>query len=194
MKIYLLLGHPDKETFNGQIAERYYHTAIQRGHEIRFQKLGEMKFDPILWKGYKVIQELEPDLKQAQENILWCDKWVIVFPLWWGAVPALLKGFIDRTLYSGFAYKYHTTDPFWDKLLKGRSAELISTCDAPKWWIWWMYRNSDLNSLKRATLKFCGISPVESTRISRVRHLSKEERQNKIQKICSHIKTNTGPV
>jgi NAD(P)H dehydrogenase (quinone) len=190
MKIYLLLGHPDKETFNGQIAEMYYQTAINKGHEVRFQRLGEMTFDPILWKGYKVIQELEPDLKQAQENILWCNKWVIVFPLWWGAVPALLKGFIDRTLNAGFAYKYHDNDPFWDKLLKGRSAELISTCDAPRWWIWWQYRNSDLNSLKRATLKFCGISPVKSTRISRVRYLSKEERQNKIEEICDRIKTN----
>jgi putative NADPH-quinone reductase len=146
-----------------------------------------MKFDPILWKGYKVIQELEPDLKQAQENIMWCNKWVIVFPLWWGAVPALLKGFIDRTLYEGFAYRNHDRDPFWDKLLKGRSAELISTCDAPSWWVWWQYRNSDLISMKRATLKFCGVSPVKSTRISRVRFLSKEERQRRIEKICDRI-------
>ena len=188
MKIYLLLGHPDKETFNGQIAEAYRHAAIEKGHEVRFQRLGEMIFDPILWKGYKGVQKLEPDLKQAQDNIMWCDKWVFIFPLWWGAVPALLKGFIDRTLYSGFAYKYHDHDPFWEKLLKGRSAEIISTCDAPKWWIWWQYRNSDLNSLKRATLEFCGVAPVKSTRISRVRHLSKEERQRWIQKLCDAIK------
>lgn len=191
MKIYVLLGHPDKDTFNGQIAEAYCNAAVAGGHEVRFQRLGEMTFDPILWKGYKVVQELEADLKKAQENIRWCDKWVIVFPLWWGAVPALLKGFIDRTLYSGFAYKYHDHDPFWDKLLSGRSAELISTCDAPAWWVWWYYRNSDLTSLKNATLRFCGFSPVKSTRISRVRYLNKNERQEAIERICAAIKPAT---
>ena len=187
MKIYLLLGHPDKESFNGQIADAYCKTALTNGHEVRIQRLGEMTFDPILWKGYKGIQELEPDLKKAQENILWCNKWVIVFPLWWGAVPALLKGFIDRTLHSGFAYKYHKHDPFWDKLLVGRSAEIISTCDAPWWWVWWTYRNGDLNSLKRATLHFCGITPVKTTRISRVRFLNTEDREKKIAEICKKI-------
>src|SRR5680860_311601 len=120
MKIYLLLAHPDKDSFNGKIAESYYAVAKEKGHDIRIQRLGEMRFDPILWKGYKEVQELEPDLKQAQEHILWYEKWVIVYPIWWGNVPALFKGFLDRTLYSGFAYKYHDNDPFWDKLLKGR--------------------------------------------------------------------------
>ena len=69
MKIYILLGHPDSESFNGKIFETYASFARKIGHEIRTQQLGQMKFDPVLWKGYKVIQELEPDLKIAQENI-----------------------------------------------------------------------------------------------------------------------------
>lgn len=189
MKIYLLLGHPDRESFNGRLADAYYTRAVESGHEVRLQRLGDMRFDPILWKGYKVVQDLEPDLIQAQQNIFWCDRWVIIYPMWWGALPALLKGFMDRTLYSGFAYKYHQYDPFWDKLLKGRSAELISTCDAPRWWVWWQYHNSDLRSLKVATLKFCGISPVRCTRITRVRYLSEVQKQAAIQKICRRITT-----
>jgi putative NADPH-quinone reductase len=130
MKVYILLGHPDSDSFNGQIFETYCNELTKIGHEIKVQRIGEMKFDPIIWKGYKIVQELEPDLKTAQENILWCDKWTIIYPIWWGSMPAILKGFFDRTLYSGFAYKYHKNDPFWDKLLKGRSADLITTCDA----------------------------------------------------------------
>jgi len=146
-----------------------------------------MKFDPILWKGYKAIQELESDLKTAQENILWCEKWVIIYPIWWGSMPAILKCFFDRTLYSGFAYKYHTTDPFWDKLLKGRSADLITTCDAPKWWIWWKYRNSDLNSIKRATLEFCGFKPVRVMRIDRLRYKNDLERNKILLKVSKFV-------
>lgn len=68
MKIYVLLGHPDPESFNGQIAEAYKAAALAKGHEVRLQKLGEMRFDPILWKGYKVVQELEPDLQQVRKT------------------------------------------------------------------------------------------------------------------------------
>ncbi len=175
MNIYILLAHPDSDSYNGKIADTYQQAAIAAGHSVKRQNLGDMKFDPILWKGYKTRQELEPDLLIAQQYILWCQHWVIIYPIWWGSVPALLKGFLDRTLYSGFAYKYHDKGPLWDKLLKGRSAQLITTCDAPWWWIWIMYRNSDTNMLKRAVLNFCGIAPVKIKRIDNVR-LSKPER------------------
>ncbi|WP_138991072.1 NAD(P)H-dependent oxidoreductase [Larkinella sp. C7] len=187
MKIYILLAHPDSDTFNGRIADAYENEARRKGHEVRRQNLGEMHFDPILWKGYKTIQELEPDLKQAQENIIWCAKWVIIYPIWWGSVPALFKGFLDRTLYSGFAYKYHTDDPFWDKLLKGRSAHVITTCDAPWWWIWWQYRNSDINTVRRATLEFCGISPVRLTRIGRMKYLNDQDRLDWLARIVKAV-------
>jgi putative NADPH-quinone reductase len=186
MNIYILLAHPDKSSFNGEIADAYETEAVRKGHEVRRQNLGELHFDPVLWKGYKVVQQLEPGLQQAQENIVWCEQWVIIYPIWWGAVPAILKGFFDRTLYSGFAYKYHLKDPFWDKLLKGRSAHVITTCDAPVAWIWWQYKNSDINSVRRATLQFCGIKPVKLTRIGRVKYLSPEQRR---QKILSIVKT-----
>ncbi|MBW8361351.1 MAG: NAD(P)H-dependent oxidoreductase [Kaistella sp.] len=189
MKIYILLGHPDSETFNGEIMETYAKTAALTGHEVRIQQIGKMKFDPVLWKGYKEIQELENDLKIAQENILWCNRWVLVYPIWWGSVPALLKGFFDRTLYSGFAYKYHENDPLWDKLLKGRSADIITTCDAPKWWIWWQYRNSDLNTVDRATLRFCGFSPIRVKRIDRLRYKDFTKRKKILEEVKKWVPT-----
>lgn len=183
MKIYILLTHPDKNSLNGALADAYEQSALEKGHEVRRQNLGDMRFDPILWHGYKTIQELEPDLKTAQENILWCEHWVIFYPIWWGSVPAIFKGFLDRTLYSGFAYKYHKTDPLWDKLLKGRSAHIFTTSDAPWWWIYFAYRNSDLNMVKRAVLQFCGISPVKTTRFSGVRLSEEKTRQGWIEKV-----------
>ena len=189
MRIYILLAHPDKESFNGQIAEAYQAQALEKGHEIRIQRLGDMAFNPVLWQGYKTTQVMEPDLLLAQENILWCQKWVIIYPMWWGSVPGLFKGFLDRTLSPGFAFKYHENDPFWDKLLKGRSAELIVTSDSPWWWIWLQYRNSDINAVKRATLQFCGITPVKTTRITNVRFLKSEDRQRKLDRIIASIKS-----
>lgn len=183
MKIYILLAHPDSDSFNAKIFHRYIEKAKIKGYEIRSQELGKMKFDPILWKGYKEIQTLEPDLKLAQENILWCDKWVIVYPIWWGSIPAILKGFFDRALYSGFAYRYHDNDPFWDKLLAGRKADLITTSDAPWWWIWWQYRNSDLHAVKNATLEFCGIKPVRVKRFDKLRFKNEVEKEKILKEV-----------
>lgn len=188
MKIYLLLGHPDAGSYNGAIADAYFKRAVELGHDVRYQKIGEMDFDPILHKGFKVIQPLEPDLIQAQENLLWCEKWVIVYPMWWGAMPALLKGFFDRALLPGFAFKYHKTDPMWDKLLKGRTGEIIRTSDAPDLWIRFVYGSGDLGAIKNATMEFCGIKPVKVHRISRVKDLSAEEREKKLQKVIGSIR------
>ncbi len=183
MKVYLLLGHPNETSFNGQLADAYEKALLEKGHQVRRQNIGTMQFDPILWKGYAAIQELETDLKQAQENILWCDKWIIIYPVWWGAVPAILKGFLDRTLLPGFAFKYHDKDPFWDKYLRNKSAHIITTSDAPSIWLWWQYGNSDIKAIRKATLEFCGIRPVKVTRISRVKYLDEKQRRHVIEKV-----------
>ncbi len=187
MNIYILLAHPDNASFNGSLAGAYETAARATGHSVRRQNLGDMKFDPVLWKGYKTIQELEPDLLTAQENIAWCNKWVIFYPVWWGSVPAVLKGFLDRVLHPGFAFKYHEKGPFWDKLLKGRQAHLFTTSDAPAIWIWWQYRNSDINTIKRAVLHFCGISPVKTTRIGSIRYSNETRRGQAIQKVIKSV-------
>jgi len=187
MKIYLLLAHPDSGSLNAAFADAYELAALEKGHEVRRQNLGELRFDPILWQNDETAQALEPDLQKAQENILWCEHWVIFYPIWWGSVPALFKGFLDRTLYAGFAYEYHKTDPLWDKLLKGRSAHIFTTCDAPWWWILFAYRNSDLNMVKRAVLQFCGISPVKATRFFRVRWTEEQERKGWIEKVKRQV-------
>lgn len=185
MRIYVLVGHPDSTSFNHALADAYCAAALARGHEVRRQDLGAMAFDPILHHGYHTIQPLEPDLEAAQTNVTWCEHWVIFYPVWWGNVPALLKGFLDRTLYSDFAYRYHDNDPFWDKLLKGRSAHVITTSDAPAIWLWWQYRSSDIDAVRRATLEFCGFSPVRVTRIGSMRRMPPDARQRWIDRVAA---------
>lgn len=185
MKVYIILGHPDKHSFNGKIADAYEQHALALGHEVRRQNLGDLGFDPVLRHGYQRIQELEADLVEAKEHITWCGHLVIIYPMWWGSFPALLKGFFDRVFYPGFAFKYHDNDPFWDKLLKGRSAYVIATSDAPVWWLWWKYRNSDLHTMREAILEFCGFSPVTFRRIGRVKYLDQQQRDRILAKVIA---------
>ncbi|MBN2747764.1 MAG: NAD(P)H-dependent oxidoreductase [Bacteroidales bacterium] len=188
MKIYVLLGHPTEDSLNKQIYQNYCESARNAGHEVRSQILSEMKFDPILWQGYKAIQTLEPDLLEAQQNIQWCEKWVIIYPMWWGAMPALLKGFFDRALHPGFGFKAHEKGAMWDKLLKGRQAHVITTCDAPNFWVSIVYRNADKFTIKKAILEYCGIKPVKFTRFDRIKFKSEMEIKKVLDKINSLAK------
>lgn len=130
-KIFILLGHPDTDSLTGHFLSVYEEAAKAAGHEVRRANLGDLSFDPILHKGYKVIQELEPDLKRIQEDITWSDHFVIGFPLWWISMPALLSGMFDRIWLPGFAFRYHK-DPKtgkrllgWDQLLRGRTSRVF---------------------------------------------------------------------
>ena len=98
-----------------------------------------------------------------QQDISEATHLVFVYPTWWGTYPALLKGFIDRVFLPGYAFKYHKDDPFWDKLLKGKTARLIVTMDSPKWYNFFVYKNAGHNSMRKAVLEFCGIKPVKIT-------------------------------
>lgn len=97
-------------------------------------------------------------------------------------MPALLKGFIDRVFLPGFAFKYHDEGPWWDKLLEGRSARIISTMDAPKIYFWLAYRGAGHNAMKRATLQFCGIKPVSITTFDRVKSSDEAKRKGWLEK------------
>ncbi|MEZ5307143.1 MAG: NAD(P)H-dependent oxidoreductase [Pyrinomonadaceae bacterium] len=183
-KILLILGHPDGDSFCGALADAYQSAANDAGHELRRIDLGKLNFDPILYKGYKEIQELEPDLVKAQEDIIWSDHLVFVYPTWWATIPALLKGFIDRVFLPGFAFKYHENDPWWDKLLAGRSARLITTMDAPLIYFRLAYFSPGTNAMKRATLKFSGIKPVGVTAFGQVKDSDESKRAKWIGKIA----------
>jgi putative NADPH-quinone reductase len=187
MRIYVLFAHPDTESFNGRIAEAYCAAAAAQGHEVMRQNLFELDFDPILRFGLRAVQPLEPDLIAARANLDWCERFTLIYPVWWGNVPALLKGFFDRTLYSEFTYRHDIDDPFWQKLLQGRSAHIITTSDAPAAWLRSRYKDADIHAVRNATLEICGVRPVRVTRIGGVKDLSRARREKWLTRIAGTV-------
>jgi NAD(P)H dehydrogenase (quinone) len=177
-KILLINGHPDKESFNFALAEAYKNGALSTGAELQEIVIRDLQFNPNLQFGYRQRTELEPDLLDAQEKIRWADHLVWVYPVWWASVPAIMKGFIDRVFLPGFAFQKRENSVWWDKLLKGKSARIISTLDQPAWYYWLVYRQPSNNAMKKLTLEFCGISPVRVTTIGPIR-LSKASYREK---------------
>ncbi len=160
-KILLIQGHPRSESLCGSIAREYAAAAEKGGSQIDMLDLPALKFDPILREGYKADQPLEPDLVKAQQLIREADHLVFVFPSWWASMPALLKGFLDRVFLPGFAFKYQKKSPLPEKLLKGKTARIFITMDAPGWYYRWFNGAPGLRLLKFGTLEFCGVKPVK---------------------------------
>lgn len=177
MNIAVINGHPDPESFCASLAEAYIKGATTRGASVRTIDLSKIKFDPNLKYGYRQRMELEQDLLDAQEIIRWADHLVFVYPIWWGTVPAVMKGFFDRVFLPGFAYKSRPNSITIDKLLQGKSARLIVTMDAPSWYNRFVYRQAGHNMMKHAILNFCGIKPVRITEFQPIKTSTSEMRE-----------------
>lgn len=175
-RILVMLGHPNRDSLSAALAQAYAEAASTAGHEVRFIALGELVFDPILHLGYRGSQALEPDLETAQDAIRWANHLVFAYPIWWGAMPALLKGFLDRTFLPGFAFRYRTNSILWDRLLAGRSAQLLVCMDTPPWYYRWVYRMPAHNQMRRTILEFSGIKPVKIAEFGPVRGSSDKQR------------------
>lgn len=178
-KIFILLGHPDEDSFNYTLASEYERGAEEAGHEVRRMNLGDMRFDPVLHHGYRTIQELEPDLKSFQENVNWCDHLFIIYPTWWSTMPALLKGIFDRTWLPGFAFHF-TGSYSWQKLQKGKTARVIVTSDNIPFAQWLLFGDTT-NEIAKGILGFAGFK-VRIKKIGYLKHFGSTGRRERIKR------------
>lgn len=187
-KIFILLGHPNKDTYNGALADAYERAALEAGHEVHRVNIGDISFDPILHKGYKEIQELEPDLKSVQEAIRWCDHLVIIHPVWWSSMPSLFKGLFDRIWLPAFAFRFikapdGKSTMGWNRLLKGKTSRVIVTLKNIPFVERFMFGDYTAE-LVHGILRFAGLK-VRLTEIGNVEALSEEKRTKWLKKIAS---------
>jgi NAD(P)H dehydrogenase (quinone) len=189
-KVFILIGHPDNDSLNWTLADEYEKGAKESGFEVRKMSLEEMTFDVVLRHGYRTIQELEPDLKVFQENVRWCDHFVVIYPTWWSAMPAKLKGVFDRTWVPGFAFHMRKNSLGWDGLLKGKSASMIITMDSNAFLQRILFGDST-NELKRGMLGFAGFSPVRVHKFGNIKNADTNRRfqiREKVRKLGKQAK------
>ena len=96
--IMIVVGHAQRDTFCEALGQAYQRGAQSKGHTATLFVLSRMNFDPILRGGYRELQPLESDLEAARATLWQCDHVVIIFPLWLGDMPAILKGFFERIM------------------------------------------------------------------------------------------------
>ncbi len=156
-KILVFLGHSDKTSYSGHLADTYEHTARDAGHEVVRINISELKFDPVLHMGYKTIQELEPDLKMVQEKINWADHIVFIYPNWWVTMPAVMKGMFDRMWLPGFAFNFDKVTKKLIKRLTGKTSRVIIVAGTHSPFMTWWKFGDYTNEIAHGILGFAGI-------------------------------------
>lgn len=181
--ILIINAHPDRESFGAALAASYTAGALESGVEVEQVNLIDLNFNPILLYGYRVPMPLEDDLVAVQEKIKKADHLVLVYPTWWGTAPALLKGFFDRILLPGFAFKYHKGSMLPEQLLKGKSARLIVTMNTPPLLYKLIYKDRGIKLVKDMTLGFCGIKPIKVTKLGPIKDSNDSKRAEWLEQI-----------
>jgi putative NADPH-quinone reductase len=167
-RITIIDGHPDADRgrFIHALGDAYAAGAAGR-HEVRRIDIAGLDFP--LVRSQQDWQEGTPvaAIVEAQETIRWAEHVVILYPLWLGDVPALLKGFLEQVARPDFAFRY-VANGFPEKLLKGRSARIIVTMGMPAPFYRLIYRAHSVKSLERNILKFVGFGPVRHSIVGNV--------------------------
>ena len=184
--ILIIDGHPDpddRRLCHG-LAKAYVSGAEDNGHEIRRIDVHTLDFS-LLKSQAEFEKEIPPhDIAAAQESIRWAEHLVIVYPLWLGTMPALLKGFFEQAIRPSFAFE--KGKPGWPKkLLAGRSARIVVTMGMPVMVYRWFYLSHSLRSLERNILKFAGIGPVRETLFGMTDDVGERERNRWIEQMTA---------
>ena len=177
MNVLIINGHPRKGSFSEALVKAYIQGARTAGADIRKLTLYELSFDLNVTEVSPKNQFIEPAIQHAQESISWADHVVFVYPTWWGTVPALMKGFIDRVFTEGFAFDDIEGGTGYAPLLRGRSAQLITTMDSPYLVYQLIYRAPGHNAMRRAILEFCGFEMARTVSFGPVNKSTANERE-----------------
>jgi putative NADPH-quinone reductase len=160
-RIVIVVGHARTGTYCDALGEAYRRGAESGRHEAKLFATAGMSFDPVLREGFAKVQPLEPDLEAAHAAMLAADHLVLIFPLWLGTLPAILKGFLERVLQPDLVEPAKAGK--FVKLLRGKSARVIVTMGMPGLVYRWWFGAHALKMLRRNILGFMGVRPVCST-------------------------------
>lgn len=183
MKVLIIYTYPDPTGFNSAILKQVQ-ASIDKGHEMKVIDLYGESFDPVLrFDRHHKRRDLkdDPAMKPYRNDLLWADHVIFIYPIWWGGMPAILKGFIDRVFAKGFAYDYKGLIPVG--YFKDKQATLITTDDTP--WFYGRFFQEDYGRvMKKQVLKMSGFQKVYHLRLSFLRHTSEVKRQAMLEKVA----------
>ncbi len=169
-RILIVQGHPDPAAghFAQALQAAYADAAVAAGHELRHINVAELDF-PLLRSKQDFYNGAVPaSLLASQQALEWSEHLLLIYPLWLGSMPALLKAYLEQVLRPAFAFAEVSGKGFPHGRLRGRSARVVVTMGMPGLAYRWFYRAHSVKSVQRNILQFSGFSPVRSSVIGSV--------------------------
>lgn len=187
--VLIIDGHPDRDPkrFVHALTDAYRRAAEGAGHRVHVVRLCDLDF-PWLRGAAEFAAAPPAVIAEQQEHVRRADHLVLLYPLWLGSMPALLKAFLEQALRPGFAFGAAERRGLPKKLLAGKSARIVVTMGMPAFFYRLYYRAHSLKSLERNILGFVGIKPVRATLLGNVEGQSATARARSIAELEQHAR------
>ncbi|MBI2120689.1 MAG: NAD(P)H-dependent oxidoreductase [Parcubacteria group bacterium] len=158
--ILIIYAHPDtKPRGNGwHILSEVQSALVSVGKKYVLVDLYKDGFDPVLRKEEHYVsggKEIAPEVLAYQKLISDAEQLIVIHPIWWGGMPAILKGFFDRVLTPGFGYKYVRGIP--KKLFPDKKAVVFVTSAGPWWYSRVVQEARAQRNMRKDVLGFLGV-------------------------------------
>lgn len=190
-KILIVTAHPSSHGHAHKIAEHFADVQKEKKNSVEIIDLYKTNLtqEYLKFEELSDLKQLSPNTKTRHQKISDADHIVLAYPTRWGDAPAILKNWFENTFTAGFAFKY--TDKMPQKLLKGKTASVFVTCDAPSF----MYTRFPIKIQrvrKFGRLEFCGVKVKNFTVFGFMKKKCKSQKQmdkiyNKVRKISAKI-------
>lgn len=190
MRYLIIKSHPYGGSFNAGAAEVIRETALAKGHAVHVIDLVGDGFNPVMTsadlKAWGQGQYADPLVETYQCQIDQSDVLVFPFPIWWGNMPAVLKGFCDKVLLPGWAYKYGEHGEMIG-LLTGKRAIVMTTMETPLDVFESVYRNPVDGAFIKDTLATCGIEVSKVLQIDRIVSGGREHAEKRMKDVAALV-------
>lgn len=179
-KILVIDGHPDpaRARLCHALADAYIEGAMEAGKETRLITIAETPLDVLRTAADFAQPTASASIKSAQADLLWADHVVLVFPLWLGGAPALLRMFLEQVACGAFFAE--TTGAGIRSKLKGKSARLIVTMGMPAFVYRLMFHAHGVRNIMHGVLGFAGYAPVRATLFGAVESVGRDEHKRRL--------------
>lgn len=189
MQVMVIYAHPNPRSFNAAIAAVVQEEAAKKGSLVKFKDLYAMDWDPVLrasdFEGY-ASGDLPADIETEQEDLRWAESVIMIAPVWWTGVPAMLKGYVDRVFSNGFAFEYTQTGP--KGLLTGKKGLLITTSGADEETA---LKGTMIETIRRSAVNsvfgFCGFSTYKYKNFFAVPRSTDQQRADMLAELRRYI-------
>lgn len=190
MKTTIVYNHPYEGSFNHVILERAVETAEKAGQEVQVIDLDKEKFNPVMSSqdllGFVKHEQVDPQAKHYGELLAKSQHLVLIFPIWWELMPAMMKGFIDKVVFPGSFYDYKPNGLQMQRKIEGlETITIITTMNTPKSLYRFLYGNAIQKALVRGTFKKAGYKDVKWLSLNQVKQSSQEQRAGMLYRVAN---------